>query len=483
MRIPSSTTSVVLALVAGTPFAALACTSQTTQAPDGGTSSATDGGTPDGARDGGTAVNVGTTNDCPVVAGPGVEHRTNVTADETWKPSDGVHRISASIAILATVTVEACTTITIDPGIHVFVADEPAGGKLVTRGRVEDSPVRKVYPVTIEATDPTKPWGSMVVDSTGAVDLEVTVFRNGDAAASRSNGGGMLRVIGKSSPSTNDLPAVAKTIRAVNTVFADSDGHGLVLQDYAAFTDDSNGVYVARSKLDAIAIELGATSSLPPVVGLEGNGRNAIVLKQGRVGTITSKLPSVGADYFTDLPLRIHPPADGPPVTLTIDPGVTVRFAKGAAIYVGTSAARQGILVARGTAEAPVTLTSSQAAPAAGDWMGVVFRHYPEAGSILERAVLEYAGGDSQTNSFGCGPKSNDSTVQFVGGRPGNAVVKSCTLRHGGGETGIVLGWNSDADGPDFVNDNVFESMPACRVSRWQNASTPACPPNPPTCF
>ena len=49
-------------------------------------------------------------------------------------------------------------------------------------------------------------------------------------------------------------------------------------------------------------------------------------------------------------------------VTLTIDPGVTVKFDSGKVMEV------EGTLVARGTSTSTVTFTSSAASPAAGDW-------------------------------------------------------------------------------------------------------------------
>ena len=49
-------------------------------------------------------------------------------------------------------------------------------------------------------------------------------------------------------------------------------------------------------------------------------------------------------------------------MTLTIEPGVTVKFDSGKVLEV------EGMLVARGTSSDKITFTSSAASPAAGDW-------------------------------------------------------------------------------------------------------------------
>jgi hypothetical protein len=86
--------------------------------------------------------------------------------------------------------------------------------------------------------------------------------------------------------------------------------------------------------------------------------------------------------------------------TLTIEPGVQVRFDSGAYLRI------EGTLIARGLAAQPITLTANRDFPNAGDW-GYV--HFTDAsadaafdanwsytgGSILEYAIVEYGGGIS----------------------------------------------------------------------------------------
>jgi len=86
--------------------------------------------------------------------------------------------------------------------------------------------------------------------------------------------------------------------------------------------------------------------------------------------------------------------------TLTIQPGTRVKFDNQKALTV------QGTLVARGTAESPITFTSNQLNPAKGDWGYIHFADTSvdatfdgdgnyTGGSVLQYVIVEYAGGAS----------------------------------------------------------------------------------------
>jgi len=84
-------------------------------------------------------------------------------------------------------------------------------------------------------------------------------------------------------------------------------------------------------------------------------------------------------------------------VTLTIDPGVTVKFNAGTRLQV------DGTLIAEGTVSNPITFTSNQLAPQRGDWGNISFTdgsvdaafdndgHYL-GGSIVQYCLVEYGG-------------------------------------------------------------------------------------------
>jgi hypothetical protein len=78
--------------------------------------------------------------------------------------------------------------------------------------------------------------------------------------------------------------------------------------------------------------------------------------------------------------------------TLTIEPGVRLRFHEKAYLEIGHKGSR---LIAKGTKDKPIVFTSAASAPAKGDWVGLVFDDAVGEGTTIENAVIEYAGRES----------------------------------------------------------------------------------------
>ena len=92
--------------------------------------------------------------------------------------------------------------------------------------------------------------------------------------------------------------------------------------------------------------------------------------------------------------------------TLTIEPGVTVKFDKGEdgavfALCIGLALApatpegyvpEEGTLIANGTVANPITFTSNQASPAPGDWDSIYFSDLSDdTNCIVDNCVIKYA--------------------------------------------------------------------------------------------
>jgi parallel beta-helix repeat protein len=118
-------------------------------------------------------------------------------------------------------------------------------------------------------------------------------------------------------------------------------------------------------------------------------------------------------------------------ITLTIEPGVTVKFDSLRSLQIN------GQLIARGTEGNKITFTSSAAIPAAGDWGYLFFNDSSTdasfdaeglyaGGSILEHAIVEYAGG--ATSSYGA--------VEMTNAHP---FINDCTIRNNS-KSGIYAG-------------------------------------------
>ena len=72
-----------------------------------------------------------------------------------------------------------------------------------------------------------------------------------------------------------------------------------------------------------------------------------------------------------------------PSATLTIEPGVEVRFGGNFSLVV------EGKLTANGTEEKPITFTSNKLQPKAGDWITINFESIQP--SLLEHCIVKYA--------------------------------------------------------------------------------------------
>jgi hypothetical protein len=72
---------------------------------------------------------------------------------------------------------------------------------------------------------------------------------------------------------------------------------------------------------------------------------------------------------------------------LTIEPGVKLRFSSGGGLMVGTAK-----LLVQGTEQEPVLFTSASKTPAAGDWNGIVLAGNTTKGTVIDHAIVEYAG-------------------------------------------------------------------------------------------
>jgi hypothetical protein len=154
--------------------------------------------------------------------------------------------------------------------------------------------------------------------------------------------------------------------------------------------------------------------------------------------------------------------------TLTIEPGVTLKFSAGATLRVdpatGTAPAR-GALIAVGTANAPIVFASAAATPAAGDWFGVWFGGLVAPTSRLDHVRVEHAGRASVSGSDSCLPTGqvgqNDAGIRILGDAPAVVFITNTTivssLRHG-----IDRGFRSDTK-PSYLPTNVFTDVPGCQ--------------------
>jgi hypothetical protein len=98
---------------------------------------------------------------------------------------------------------------------------------------------------------------------------------------------------------------------------------------------------------------------------------------------------------------------------LTIEAGATLKFSANTAIYVGESGS--GKLVAKGTAQDPITLTSQSGLSTDEGWYGLEFLQGTASGSQVGYTTIEYAGGNFDAAIVGeSGMPKNSVTLDHV---------------------------------------------------------------------
>jgi hypothetical protein len=177
--------------------------------------------------------------------------------------------------------------------------------------------------------------------------------------------------------------------------------------------------------------------------------------------------------------LRVGAAPAKPLATLTIEPGVIVRFNKSGIMQVqvgsGTDPAR-GALVAVGTAAKPIVLTSGTAAPAAGDWFGLWFGFVPDASDQVDEVRVEYAGGRSSSGSSACPGflwTTTDAAIRMSGPPPGQFITHTTIVASAA--HGIDRGWRADSL-VDFLGTNTFQDIHWCQQT-YPKDKNGACPP------
>lgn len=197
---------------------------------------------------------------------------------------------------------------------------------------------------------------------------------------------------------------VAGVVTLRDTRVHDNSGIGVWAQGWDS---DLDGNAIDRNGL---ALRMQTNTRIGPGNTFEGNAVSEIQVSDGHVRDPRT-WPRF-ADAATAAVLPYHALGSLLVVDwLTIEPGNVVTLAPGAD-FVAT-----GLLVARGTVESPIVITSDASAKAPGQWGYLGLGGSGDGPAhVLENATLEYGGG------------STWRTTALAGSRV--SVVKNCVVRH-----------------------------------------------------
>ena len=170
------------------------------------------------------------------------------------------------------------------------------------------------------------------------------------------------------------------------------------------------------------------------------NGHNVVALGGGSSYMFGDRLwENAGIPYeifFTGFTV-----AEGE--TLTIEPGVTLRFVTSSSLYVA------GRLIAAGTPEQPITFTAVDPTP--GSWGGInlIGTHTSPAMAVISHATIEYGGS---------GPSGGNLRVESA-----NAVVEYSRIQHSAAYDVHVAGGGAPKITFSQITDNALGGVKTIR--------------------
>ena len=415
-------------------------------------------------------------SECPVTTSGPTVHSGEVKGNELWTAAGSPHIVEYDVNVRdgATLTIEPCARVQLkkDRGIRVAYPITPNTGTLIAEGTA-------TKPITIEGHDGAR-WSQLFVHAPGKARLKYVSISGGGGNGSQS--GASIVVYGDGTlPSKHDVLFDHVTI-------AKSVGVGVKFDRGAGFDPASTDLTIKESGTFPLEVGEHALNTIP-TGSYVGNGKDAILMEMETVDA-TLGLQESGTIHERGVPyqigtspgldnLRITGKKNETPVTLTIEPGVTIKFLKGSAFkiehFTGDFDA-PAIVNAVGTKEKPIVFTSAEAAPRAGDWQGLWFGGKPRIENRIENVRIEYTGADC-----GCILLTCNSITQFEGAvifsmPPPSAFIKNTVFAHGSSH-GIVNGYDGAA--PDFASVNTFEDMAGCAQTLPRSAT---CPSPRPTC-
>ena len=438
--------------------------------------------TADSGRNGTATVTVQGPVACGQANGVVIAHDADVTASETWAGDGITHAVPAaglSVRGGATLTVAPCAVVALAAGASISVRDT---SRLVAAGTGD------TRFVTFRRADAAQAWGQLRgYTETTLIDLAHTRLEGGGAVGGANTVNSVIRVAGAGVFGTLPTPV----LRVNQVVIQGSAETGLYLENQAAFSADSQALTISGATGRPINVNMMALGSLP-IGTYTANGIDEVLIVQNTdvFGDLTVedrgvpiRIPAVG--------MNVAPVAgQTTPVTLTLKPGVVLRFPKvgggpGARVKFGTNGNEPnnllGVLNAVGTAARPITFTSGEANPTPGDWIGLWLN--TANGSRLDHVNIEYAGAPSGINSGNCKPVgTSDDAALHVGSFstqyvPPTDLITNSRISHSAGY-GINAMWQAPSvSAPNLTAGNVFQNNALCRQT-FNAPSVGACPAN-----
>jgi hypothetical protein len=400
---------------------------------------------------------------CSTENGTVVTHASDIVASETWAGGGTVHLVPNTIAIAApaTVTIQKCAIVKLADNVEIDVRGASSGSSAATLLAAGDDPVNGVvfFRSSAATSSPAHRWtGLRGLNVNSHIELDNVALSD---VAPATTAAAIVMQGGSTLPDP--------VLKVVNVVLQNLGGPGVHLSD-AAFTADSINLSItgaAGYPLEMSAMALGSI----PSGAYTGNLHDEVLVVDN--ANIFDNL-----DIF-DRGVPIHFATDGvhvgglapsfvPDLTLTLEAGVVIRFAKfgsGPTMVIfgddGQTQDKNAAFIVKGTASKPVTLTSAEDNPAPGDWAGLWL--LTSNRSQVDNLIIEYAGGDASVGPRNCGPPGVRHTAALLVGDgtdlqyiPPSTLITNSTFRNNAGNFAIDSVWQAPTFSPVLTASNQF---------------------------
>lgn len=322
-------------------------------------------------------------------------HANVVRDDATW-PAVGVpFHLDADLYVEAFLTIAAPSTVILPAGGEINVSGDAAGLRAV--GTAE-------HPIRFTAEQPVRGYSGGL-----RFDLSNNDFNRLEHVVVEYGGSTEHDAANAAVKVTAD--SRGSTLALVSTTIQESEGYGLYLTGSAVLPEFAGNTFTANG-LGPVNVGAAAVPQLDVTSAYTGNDLDRVRVRDGYVvGSVTWN--ALGVPYQIESNLHVDE-------VWTLAPGVTLMMSQSTWISVAGDTA---MLLAVGTAEAPITFTGVEATP--GYWHCVVFDNTRGNESQIAHAVVEYGGSlegggetamlQAQSDSRGVYLSVTDSIIQHSG--------------------------------------------------------------------
>ena len=404
-------------------------------------------------------------------AGASTLHSGFITSDETWTLAGSPHIINAGT------TVKNGATLTIEPGVEVRFNQDATNPRLIigeigvssTAGKLiaQGTESQKIK-ITSNADSPQPgDWNDIYFSENASNDsiIEYAVIEYGGHGVSNIQ-------IHTSNPTIRHCTIRKSLNDGVYLVsHSQSEISGCRFEDnngYGVNTGQSSPVLDANAFINNGSYPVAVTDGNPGQPGaviygtntFSGNHPDQIYFDVYRI-SYNYTLRYLGIPYyFTGLTIVDNG------ATLTIEPGVEVRFNQDATnprLVIGESSVSgtTGKLIAQGTESRKIKFTSNADSPQPGDWNSIDFNLNASDDSIVEHAILEYGGSSGIIHIDRSNPTIKNCVIRNSSGNGiyiynSTSEVSCCNITNN--DKGIYVVGNS-LNNPTIIHNNIFGNI------------------------